>query len=102
MHVDELNSVDPGQDGPAWTWTGGPPEAFERHRQQCARELLHLQRQFCLSGDPVHAINAMTWCQIYHVVLPPWAETVIARLAWAVVMAPVAIQGRRGRQVHWI
>ena len=104
MQVDELALIDPGQDGPSWTWTGPgfPPEACEEVRQDCARQLLRLQRQFCLSNDPVHALTAMTLCQIYRAVLPPWVEAIVARLAWAVIMAPDAIKGRRIRQAHWI
>jgi hypothetical protein len=64
--------------------------------------MLHLQRQFCLSGDPIHALTAMTWCQIYRAVLPPWVERTVAQLTWAMIMAPTAVRGRRLRHVHWV
>jgi hypothetical protein len=104
MWVDEIPLRDPGQDGPAWTWTGPgfPPEVAERERQKFARRMLGLQKQFCLSNDPVHALTATTWCQLYRVVQPPWVEATISRLAWSAIMAPIAIKGRRIRQTHWI
>jgi hypothetical protein len=104
MWVDEIPLMDPGQDGPVWTWIGPgfPPEVAELERRRFAQRLLKLQRQFCLTGDPAHALTAMTWCQLYHIHSPPWVESTIARLAWSAVMAPTVIRGRRLRQVHWI
>jgi hypothetical protein len=104
MWVDEIPLADPGQDGPVWTWTGPgfPREVAEHERRRFAQRLLKLQRQFCLTGDPAHALTAMTWCQVYRTHLPPWAESVIARLAWSATMAPTVIRGRRIRQVHWV
>jgi hypothetical protein len=105
MQVQELPLSDPGQDGPAWTWTGVPglsPELAEHERRKFAGRMLHLQRQFCLSGDPIHALTAMTWCQLYRAVLPPWVERTVAQMAWAMIMAPTIVRGRRIRRVHWI
>jgi len=104
MWVDEIPLPDPGQDGPAWIWTGPgfPPEVAASERRKFAQRLLRLQKQFCLTGDPVHALTTLTWCQLYRTVLPPWAEATISRLAWSAVMAPTVIRGRRLRQVHWI
>jgi hypothetical protein len=104
MWIDEIALMDPGQDGPAWTWTasGFPPEVADQERRKFAQRLLKLQKQFCLSGDPVHAWTVMTHCQLCHTHLPPWAESVIARLAWSAIMSPTIIRGRRLRQVHWI
>src|SRR5262245_9578632 len=60
--VDEIALLDPGQDGPAWMWTGPgfPPEVAEYERRKFAERLLGLQKQFCLTGDPVHALTVMT------------------------------------------
>src|SRR5262249_28330434 len=104
MWVDELYLEDPGQDGPAWTWTkaGFSPEEAEHMRRKFAQDLLKLQKQFCLSGDPVFASRVKTLCLIYHTHEPPWAECVLSRLAWSAMMAPTVIQGRRLRQTHWI
>jgi hypothetical protein len=104
MWVDEIPLMDPGQDGPVWTWTGPgfPPEVADQLRQRFAQRLLKLQKQFCLSGDPVHALTVQTHCQLNHTHSPPWAESVLVRLAWSAIMAPTAIRGRRVRQVHWI
>jgi hypothetical protein len=104
MWVDEIWSMDPGQDGPVWTWTGPgfPPEVAEQERQRFAQRLLGLQRRFCLTADPVHALTVWTHCQLYHAPSPPWAESTIARLAWSAIMAPTVIRGRRLRQTHWI
>jgi hypothetical protein len=104
MRVDEIPLADPGQDGPPWLWTGPgfPPEEAVLIQQKCAQRLLSLQRKFCLSGDPIHALTAQTWCQLYRVPLPPWAEVVIGQLAWSAIMAPVAVRGRKIRQVHWV
>jgi hypothetical protein len=104
MWVDEIPLLDPGQDGPAWTWTGPgfPPEVAASERRKFAQRLLRLQKQFCLTGDPIHAITTRTWCQLYHTFLPPWAEATVSRLAWSAIMAPTVVRGRRLRQVHWI
>jgi hypothetical protein len=104
MWVDEIPLPDPGQDGPAWTWTGPgfPPEVAANERRKFAERMLRLQRQFCLSGDPVHALTAMTWCQLYRAVLPPWVECTVAQLAWAMLMAPTVVRGRRLRRTHWV
>jgi hypothetical protein len=104
MWVDEIWLLDPGQDGPVWTWTGPgfPPELAERERRRFAQRLLKLQKQFCLSGDPVHALTVQTHCQLNHTHPPPWAESVLARLAWSAIMAPTVVRGRRLRQGHWI
>jgi hypothetical protein len=104
MQVEEIPLRDPGQDGPAWIWSGpGFPaaEAEQIHRKFAAR-MLRLQKQFCVSGDPVHALIAMTTCQTHHVVLPPWVERTVAQLAWVTIMAPTTVRGRRLRRTHWI
>jgi hypothetical protein len=104
MRVEEIALLDPGQDGPPWLWTGPgfPPEEGARIRHKCARTLLNLQRQHCMSDDPIHALTAWTWAQLYHVPAPPWVEVTVAQLAWAAIMAPTVIRGRRRRQVHWL
>jgi hypothetical protein len=111
MRVEELALSDPGQDGPPWLWVDLRDDTYSGHvdlrtgdqmRQKCARTLLGLQRKFCQSGDPIHALTAMTWCQLYRVMLPPWVESTVAQLAWSAIMAPTVIRGRRLRQTHWI
>src|SRR5215831_17032481 len=104
MQVEEIALADPGQDGPAWTWTGPgfPAQGGERIRQEAAQRLLDLQRKFYVSGDPVHALTAWTWSQLYRTWAPPWVEVTVTQLAWSAIMAPVTIRGRRRRQVHWV
>jgi hypothetical protein len=107
MQVEELYTWDPAEDGPMWSWIGGSVfsfsvEAAARVRQDYARHMLDLQKRYCLSGDAIHAIMAMSWATLHHAMIPPWAEAVVGRLAWATLIAPTVIQGRRRRQTHWI
>jgi hypothetical protein len=104
MQVEEIALRDPGQDGPPWTWVGPgfPPEGGEHIRRECAEKLLGFQRRYCMSGDPIHALTAWTWSQLYHVPAPPWVEAIVGQLAWTVIMAPISIRGRRRRRTHWV
>ena len=104
MQLEELVVQDPGQCVPSWLWTGPgfPAEAAERIRQDYARHMLDLQKRYCLSGDAIHALSAATWAVLHHAMTPPWAEAVVGRLAWASLVAPTVIQGRRRRRTHWL
>jgi hypothetical protein len=104
MRLEELCLIDPAQDGPCWAWTGPgfPPEEAEQIRQKYAREMLTLQKRFCLSGDEVHALRAQTLATLHHAPLPPWTEAVAGRLAWSALLgAQVVTRGRRHREMHW-